>query len=569
MLNPPSTVRADLEAALGRYRCLFDQQVDDWDGFIATLLRPLPTWIWANPLRIEGQQLRALIAEEGVNAEPVPWLNPWWSSVALRVAALKDEAGQQHSASSPESLGPNSAGLDSLSASAITVAASSPIALRLPPGFKAGQRWWYCAGLAHAQEAVSQLPVMLLDVHPGQRVLDLCAAPGGKSAQLALALGNRGTLLANDFAAERIAALQGNLDRLGVLNCSTTRCDGGNYPAAAGGFDRILVDAPCSSEGTLRRNPSLVQRGAQGGRDRGDLASGTLARAHAGIGPERSQRMAGRQRALLRKAVQLCRPGGRIVYSTCTFAPEENELIVAEILDEQNGHLELLPCEVPDLLTGAGVTHWQGRQLDPSLSRCLRIWPQANDTGGFFIAVLHKSARAPGLGDAASARPQHSRPHPSQHPLQLEADDDGWRRELCDHYGLSASALAERRFHRQTRRGLHLVAADHHPPAAPSPQGSGLFAYRTNIRPPKLTTGAALLLGSAAARQTLELSSEQRDCYLRRELLHPDPAQVADCRPGQVLVRHRGFTLGVALLHRSGDLESLFPSRWSGCTAGA
>ncbi|MFP4495769.1 MAG: RsmB/NOP family class I SAM-dependent RNA methyltransferase, partial [Halochromatium sp.] len=393
-MNPPSTARTDLEAALGRYRCLFDQQVDDWDGFIETLLRPPPTWIWANPLRIDGSRLRALIAAEGIGAEPVPWLQPWWSSVARRLAGIGFEAA-------PEP------------------AAASPIALRLPAGFKAGQRWWYCAGLAHAQEAVSQLPVMLLDVAPGHRVLDLCAAPGGKTAQLALALGNRGTLLANDFAAERIAALQGNLDRLGVLNCSTTRCDGGNYPAAAGAFDRILVDAPCSSEGTLRRNPSLVQPGGRGETGAGEgagegvgIRAGSIdrrrvdrARAYAGIGPERSRRMAGRQRALLRKAVQLCRPGGRIVYSTCTFAPEENELIVADILDEHNGHLELLPCEVPGLVTGAGVTRWQGRQLDPSLARCLRLWPQANDTGGFFIAVLEKSAQASGVDDRAPVQP--------------------------------------------------------------------------------------------------------------------------------------------------------------------
>ena len=567
-MNPPSSARADLESALGRYRCLFEQEVDGWDAFLTILMRPLPTWIWANPLRIQGDQLRELIAEEGVSTDPVPWLNPWWSRVAQRLLASDAEVGQELSAASAGPLGPGPSGPDSLNAGATPAAffdaASHPIALRLPPGFKAGQRWWYCAGLAHAQEAVSQLPVTLLDIRPGQRVLDLCAAPGGKTAQLALALANHGTLLANDFSAERIAALQGNLDRLGVMNCSSTRCDGGNYPAAAGLFDRILVDAPCSSEGTLRRNPSLAQRGGHDGRGddrRAVVGRSALGRAQAGIGLERSQRMAGRQRALLRKAVQLCRPGGRIVYSTCTFAPEENELIIAEILDEQNGNLELLPCEVPGLVTGAGVTRWQGRQLDPSLSRCLRVWPHANDTGGFFVAALHKSAQAPGLEDAQPKRRQH------HHQLQSEADDDGWLQQLCEHYGLPASALTDRRFHRQTRRGLHLVAADHRPPAEPAPQGSGLFAYRTNIRPPKLTTGAALLLGTAATRQTLELGREQRDRYLRRELLRPSPMQIRDCRPGQLLVRYRGFPLGVAVLHRSGDLESLFPSRWSGCTA--
>jgi 16S rRNA (cytosine1407-C5)-methyltransferase len=548
-----STAKSGLEAALGRYRCLFEREVEGWDAFIATLMQPLPTWIWANPLRIDAPRLLELIAEEGASAEPVPWLNTWWSSVARRAATLASDSVDAQAVEAPVSEAQHSVGEGAVAPGAVVSDPSaSPIALRLPTGFKAGQRWWYCAGLAHAQEAVSQLPVTLLDVRPGQRVLDLCAAPGGKTAQLALALGNRGTLLANDFAAERIAALQGNLDRLGLLNCSTTRCDGGNYPAAAGAFDRVLVDAPCSSEGTLRRNPSLVQRGGQPGDGHGERG-----RAHSGIGPERSQRMAGRQRALLRKAVQLCRPGGRIVYSTCTFAPEENELIIAEILDEQGGNLELLPCEVPGLLSGAGVTHWQGRDLDPSLSRCLRVWPHANDTGGFFVAVLQKALDAPGLSTGEPAS------------LQLEAEDDHWSQGLVEHYGLPVSMLADCRFQRQTRRGLHLMAADHRPPAAPSPQGSGLFTYRTNIRPPKLTTCAALLLGSAATRQTLELSTDQRDRYLSRELLRPDLAQIGDCRAGQVLVRYRGFTLGVALLHRSGDLESLFPSRWSGCTAGA
>jgi 16S rRNA C967 or C1407 C5-methylase (RsmB/RsmF family)/NOL1/NOP2/fmu family ribosome biogenesis protein len=475
-----STVcRADLEQVLGRYRPLFDSVTSDWDAFVDTLLRPLPGCVWANPLRIDAEGLTALAADEpnGPRLEPIPWL---------------------------------------------------PGALRLPAALKAGQRWWYCAGLAHAQELVSQLPVRLMDLAPGQRVLDLCAAPGGKTAQIALALGNRGTLLANDFSPERIAALQGNLDRVGVVNCSTTWCDGGNYPVAAGGFDRILVDAPCSSEGTLRRNISLVAR----------------------LGPDRVHRMAGRQRALLRKAVQLCRPGGRIIYSTCTFAPEENELIVAEVLEAQAGRLRLLPTELPGLVTGPGVTRWGDQQLDPSLARCLRIWPHVNDTGGFFIAVLEKSADAPA-------------PPPAEPLVTDETDSPDWLHGLGERYGLDERVWADYRLHRQTRRGLHLVAADHRPPALPKPQGSGLFFHRTNIRPPKLTTAGALLVGAQATRNHIELSAAQRDSYLRREEIRPTPAQTGECTPGQVLVRYRGHTLGVAVLHRSGTLESLFPRRWS------
>lgn len=515
------TIRSDLELALGRYRPLFDDTADDWDAFIETLTRPLPTWLWANPLRTGGDALAEMLLEEGVVSEPVAWLVPWWGEMAGRLSHASEEVG-------------NSAGR-----------IGSPAAWRLPPGFKAGRRWWYCAGLAHAQEAVSQLPVILLDLMPGQRVLDLCAAPGGKTAQIALALGNRGTVVANDFSAERIAALQGNLDRLGLVNVSTTRCDGGNYPAAAGAFDRILVDAPCSSEGTLRRNPSLAWSDSRPGTD----AQGT-------IGPERSRRMAGRQRALLRKAAQLCRPGGRIIYSTCTFAPEENELVVADILDQQNGDLQLVRAQVPGLVTAPGITRWQGRQLDQTLSRCLRVWPHANDTGGFFIAVLEKSVSASGLGVGARAE------------LHADAADQDWLQGLLSRYAFSESALDAYRMHRQTRRGLHLAAADHAPPVAPAPQGRGLFAYRTNIRPPKLTTAASLVLGPAAQQNLMPLTAHQRDGYLRREPLEPGLEQTAGCRPGQVIVTYRGHALGVAVLHRSGQLESLFPRRWGGCAAG-
>ena len=477
---------ADLEAALGRYRPLFGDSVDDWDGFIAALLRPLPTCIWANPTRIDSEGLAALISnEEDLRADPVRWLD-------------RSHLGG---------------------------------ALRLPAGYKSGQRWWYCAGLAHAQEEVSQLPVTLMDLAPGQRVLDLCAAPGGKTAQIALALGNRGTLIANDFTPERIAALQGNLDRLGIVNCSTTWCDGGNYPAAAGPFDRILVDAPCSSEGTLRRNRSLAVK----------------------LGGQRSERMTARQRVLLRKAVQLCRPGGRIVYSTCTFAPEENELIVSEALEAQQGRLDLLPVQVQGLDTSPGITRWQDRRLDPSLARCVRVWPHRNDSGGFFVAVLQKAQDAPAVAEADPA------------DLKAEAEDAARIKALAEHYGLSAAFQQHHyRFHRQTRRGLHLAAADHSPPAAPPTQGSGLFLYRTNIRPPKLSTAGALLLGAAATRNRLDLTAEQRDAYLRRTDITPDPAQTRDCRIGQVLVRYAGYPLGVAVLHRSGTLESLFPRKWSG-----
>jgi NOL1/NOP2/sun family putative RNA methylase len=478
-----------LRAVLARYRPLLDDEASGWDTFIEALCQPLPVCVWAHPQRCHESTLSRLIAEGEsagkIDIRPVPW-----------------QSG----------------------------------ALRLPSSFKAGQHWWYCAGLAHAQEEASQLPVRLLDVHPGQRVLDLCAAPGGKTAQIALRLKNRGTLLANDFARERIAALQGNLDRLGMLNTSTTWGDGGNFPAAAGTFDRVLVDAPCSSEGTLRRNRSLIER----------LDAQAIVT---------NQRLQGRQLALLRKAVQLCRAGGRIVYSTCTFAPEENECIVAQVLEEQAGRLQLCPASLPGLNSSSGVTDWNGQRLDASLAHCVRLWPHQTDTGGFFVAVLEKSPDAPELPPAPPAE------------LITAGEDTHWLPQLSAHYGWPEEIWQALRVHRQTRRGVHLLAADHQAPAQPSAEGRGLFFQRTNIRPPKLTTAGALLFGALASRQVMELDAQQRDAYLSRTSFVPSRGQRADGHPGQVIVRYLGYPLGVALLTRSGTLESLFPRRWSGCGA--
>ncbi|MEL7061519.1 MAG: RNA methyltransferase, partial [Acidobacteriota bacterium] len=146
--------------------------------------------------------------------------------------------------------------------------------------------------------------------------------------------------------------------------------DGANLPTTLGHFDRVVVDVPCSCEGTSRKHPGLLDRPAA---------------EHA--------RYRGRQRALLRKAVQLTRPGGRLVYSTCTYAPEENEEIVAAALTEAAGELRVVPLEPASLRAAPGLDRWQGRDLPIELRGALRVWPHHNDTGGFFVALLEKADR--------------------------------------------------------------------------------------------------------------------------------------------------------------------------------
>jgi 16S rRNA C967 or C1407 C5-methylase (RsmB/RsmF family) len=171
-------------------------------------------------------------------------------------------------------------------------------------------------------------------------------------------------VFANEPSLARIAPLRSNCERLGAVNVAITRYDGRRFPDHL--FDRVLVDAPCSSEGRARRDPDLLSRCSR----------------------KRSQEIQVLQTGLLRRAVSIARPGGVIVYSTCTYAPEENELVVQRVLGEGKARLEQF--SLPGLKGCPGITEWEGVKLDEDLKRCARYYPHLNDTGGFFVARLIK-----------------------------------------------------------------------------------------------------------------------------------------------------------------------------------
>ena len=231
---------------------------------------------------------------------------------------------------------------------------------------KAGRTWPYFLGWVHGQEEVSALPAIVLDPDPGDRVWDACAAPGSKTTQLAALMDDRGTLVGNDNSLGRLSALRHNAERLGVTNLVVTNQDARNFslkPLDFEEFDRAIVDAPCSCEGTCRKNPTV-------------LDEWTLDHVH---------QVAGIQKGILRRAVQATRPGGSVVYSTCTFAPEENEAVLDHVLESED--CRLVEFE-PSLETSPGVTEWEGTEYDPSVELARRVYPHQNDTGGFFCAKL-------------------------------------------------------------------------------------------------------------------------------------------------------------------------------------
>ncbi|MFB6184724.1 MAG: RsmB/NOP family class I SAM-dependent RNA methyltransferase [Haloarculaceae archaeon] len=233
-----------------------------------------------------------------------------------------------------------------------------------------GANWPYFHGWLHGQEEVSAVPATVLDPQPGDRVWDACAAPGSKTTQLAALMEDVGLLVATDDNLGRLSALRSNAERLGVTNVAVTREDARNHslkPFDGRPYDRALVDVPCSCEGTIRKNPDA-------------LSDWTL---------EHVRGIAGVQKGILRRAVQATREGGTVVYSTCTFAPEENEAVLDHVLDAEA--CDLVEFDLP-LAHVPGVTEWQGETFDGRIRRAKRIYPHHNDTGGFFCAKLEVTA---------------------------------------------------------------------------------------------------------------------------------------------------------------------------------
>ena len=234
--------------------------------------------------------------------------------------------------------------------------------------FRPGRHPWHHAGLLYAQEPSASAPAALLDVRPGMRVADLCAAPGGKTSQLAAALQGQGLLLANEFVAARAEILRQNLERMGVTNAVITNEDTANLAKALPGqFDRVLVDAPCSGEGMFRKEAVAAAQ-----------HSDALVAHCAELGAE-----------ILENAAALLAPGGVLVYSTCTFAPAEDEAQIAAFLAR---HPEFTLCD----LSGCGFGRPGEENRAPAgfaAGCCRRIWP-ADGGEGHFMAKLQKAADA-------------------------------------------------------------------------------------------------------------------------------------------------------------------------------
>lgn len=220
----------------------------------------------------------------------------------------------------------------------------------------------HALGYIHIQEEVSMIPPLVLQPHACETVLDLCSSPGSKTTQISQRMDNQGIVIANEPSLSRIASLRSNCERLGAVNVAITRYDGRRFPSCL--FDRVLVDVPCSGEGRARKDMGICERSNL----------------------KRSLGLQPLQKGLLKRAVNLVKPGGVVVYSTCTYAPEENEMVVESVLGE--AYLDRI--SIPGLKACPGLTEWNGVRHSNDLLLCSRYYPHLNDTGGFFVAKLIK-----------------------------------------------------------------------------------------------------------------------------------------------------------------------------------
>ncbi|MBI2147164.1 RsmB/NOP family class I SAM-dependent RNA methyltransferase [Candidatus Woesearchaeota archaeon] len=221
-------------------------------------------------------------------------------------------------------------------------------------------------GYIYVQDAASMIPPLVLDPQPGDIVLDLCSAPGSKATQIGQYMKNEGVLIANDIDSTRLASLGINIQRCGLTNAVITLMQGHSFKHTTLEFDRILVDAPCSGTGTIRKSVKTLMM----------------------WNPDMVRRIAGTQRSLLTTAFDRLKEGGTLVYSTCTLEPEENEAVVSHLLSQhENASLENISL---DIKRSPPVAEFGGVAYDPDVKKCLRIWPQDNDTEGFFVAKVRK-----------------------------------------------------------------------------------------------------------------------------------------------------------------------------------
>jgi len=409
------------------------------------------------------------------------------------------------------------------------------------------------------QEAVSMLPVLALDPTPGQIILDLCASPGSKTTQICEHLGDSGAVIANEVISGRVNTLVTNVHRHASRAVLVVQHDGRHMPRVPGsGFDGVLVDVPCTGSGTTRKNPDVWGKWR----------------------PSSGRSLHSLQYDLLSRAIELTKPGGRVVYSTCSLDPIENEAVVARVV--AGGKVRVVPCG--DSLSGVpskpGMANWpllndrgeldteseseeyllptEDKAVSSQLIDCLRVWNDEIGGGGFFLAVLERIMEEDVSGSIGPFPSQKTFDDPESFPQPIDEERE---RELREIWGSvptniwsrgksllwSSDEIREIWGAQRTRKsGRELIPGDRWRPLKVI--HLGLIAARLRKgRLDRTVSRAARRLRGEISGPFVNVEENVIDDILRgKEPLRTDISSLQDTdRGSRILVGSRGYCLAV------------------------
>ena len=441
-------------------------------AFRAAMVAEPSTCVRLNSLLPVAEGLRGLLAEE---AEPVPW--------------------------SPD---------------AFTLRRDSSAAV--------GHSLEYRLGALYVQAKATTLASVVLDPRPGQLVLDLAAAPGGKATQIAAALGNTGILVANEPGARRRPALVGHLERCGAHNTLITGAPGSMMARWFHNvFDRVLLDAPCSGDGILCKDRHML----------------------AWWSPEDARRKSVQQVGLLRAAFHMLRPGGRLVYSTCSLSTEENEDVLLGLVKRYG---DLAAIETVAGVKASGLAPEAAARYPAAFGGCVRVWPHEHATEGAFVAAVGKRGATgwdPVEGDAGRLL---AGPPP-------EPDPAGMAERIRQRWGFSPEIAP----------GQELIAGRRHlqlrPAGAARLQGEFPWFVRTGMRVAGLHKGALHLSQQAVALWGHQVRDRRLDLSWSQvaALFRGEEVDLPSSPAGEVICFHDGHPVCRALPTGEGRLRGYLP----------
>lgn len=384
---------------------------------------------------------------------------------------------------------------------------------------------YYFAGLYYLQEPSAMTPASCLPVTPGENVLDLCAAPGGKATALGAMLNGSGLLVANDISSSRTRALLRNVELFGITNAFVTNETPAHlkdrFPEF---FHKILLDAPCSGEGMFRKEEALARDWT----------------------PEKSDELSVLQKELILQATDMLRPGGQLLYSTCTFAPNEDEEVISYLL-ENRPDMELL--ELPTYEGFApGIPAWGNG--NSALSRCVHLFPHKMQGEGHFMALFRKEGRTDLIGQFSYVKP--------------DPDTRKWLELFFKEIGLRTFSGQPFDWNRvETRKDKVYYL----PPVTGDFRGltflrNGLYLgdLKKNRFEPSEPFALALRKGDVDGIISLSVDDQRLTRYLKGETLNIEPAEAAHTK-GWHLLCVEGYPLGFGKLVGQ-TFKNKYPAGW-------